>query len=344
LAEDNDINRQVASELLESAGASVRIATNGAEAVAAASAEDFDIVLMDVHMPVMDGMHASRVIREIDSPRAKVPVVALTANAMVEDRARCVASGMNDHLAKPIEQNALYATVLRWTRPGGAVAASARPGAGSADQCISSSLPAEEIRTAEVDVGSALLRLGGKQDLYARVARRFVEDADIAATLTGQLDRNDREEAMRTAHSIKGVAGMLGADALQRIAADLEGALRDGTDCAGLLAEFCTAYAQARDILAERFATEAPGSPPARGGDVSLASRAARLDSALAADSDEALQHFADIMDALEPHERPAFAEVGRLIADYDMPAARTALQAVVRRWLAARSAMAPEG
>jgi PAS domain S-box-containing protein len=337
LAEDNEINRQVACELLESAGASVRAATNGIEAVARVSAEDFDIVLMDVHMPGMDGLEAARAIRELDSARAKVPIVALTANAMVEDRARCVASGMNDHLPKPIEQQSLYSTVLRWTRRGDAGTGLIGSDAGSADQSLSVDVVADDTAV-RMDIDTAIRRLGGKPDLYARLARRFVEDADIGARLTGQLERNEREEAMRTAHSTCGVAGTLGAQALRRAAAELERALRSEADCGEQVAQFCTTYAEVRGKLAEHLGLEAQVATPGRVAEVNTGAIVARLDGALAADSDQALEHFEALRGALNEEEQPVLAEVGRLLANYDMPAARTALQVVARRWVVPRA------
>jgi two-component system sensor histidine kinase/response regulator len=338
LAEDNEINRQVASELLESAGASVQVAIDGVEAVAEVSAGDYDIVLMDVHMPGMDGLQAAGAIRRLESPRANVPIVALTANAMVEDRARCVAAGMNDHLPKPIEQQALYSMVLRWTRRAGAGAGLSGSAAASADQSICVARAGDEA-VLGIDVEAAIRRLGGKPDLYARLVRRFVEEADIAAKLTGQLDRNSREEATRTAHSINGVASTLGAKALQRAAAEAERSLRqriDGAevDCAESVAQLRIVYAQTRTNLAERFFPEAAVLSTDRTEDVKAGIIAARLDGALAADSDQALDHFQALMNALDEKEQPEFAEVGRCLASYDMPAARMALQVAARRWL----------
>ena len=120
LVEDNEMNQQVATELLESAGAVVTVANHGGEAVKLLTEgdriADFDIVLMDIQMPVMDGMTATRLLRK-DSRLQKLPILAMTAHALVEERQRCLDAGMNDHISKPIDPDDLFATVLRWATP-----------------------------------------------------------------------------------------------------------------------------------------------------------------------------------------------------------------------------------
>ena len=110
MVEDNDINRQVASEILASVGVSVTMATNGQEAVAAVTAGDFDAVLMDVQMPVMDGYEATRRLR-LDPRFQALPIIAMTAHAMAGDREKSLAAGMNDHVTKPIDPEALFRTL-----------------------------------------------------------------------------------------------------------------------------------------------------------------------------------------------------------------------------------------
>jgi len=111
LAEDNIINRLIARELLAHAGLVVEEAENGAIALELASSRRWDLILMDMQMPVMDGLDAARALRERGDA---VPIIAMTANAFVEDRAACLAAGMNDHIAKPVNPAALYAMLMRW--------------------------------------------------------------------------------------------------------------------------------------------------------------------------------------------------------------------------------------
>ena len=120
LVEDNEVNQQVATELLESAGASVRIANHGGEAVRILTEGEqpppFDIVFMDLQMPEMDGFTATRLLRT--QPRLQeLPIIAMTAHALVEERQRCLEAGMNDHVSKPIDPDALFATLMRWAKP-----------------------------------------------------------------------------------------------------------------------------------------------------------------------------------------------------------------------------------
>ena len=118
LVEDNDINQEIASELLREAGIDVVVANNGAEALEICKETGFDLVLMDIQMPVMDGLEAARRIRASDFPSAgTVPIVAMTANAMSGDREKSLAAGMNDHITKPIDCGELYTTLRRWMEP-----------------------------------------------------------------------------------------------------------------------------------------------------------------------------------------------------------------------------------
>ena len=111
-AEDNPINQLVAGELLQHVGLQVSIAGTGREAVSEASSQDFDLILMDMQMPDMDGLEATRMIRQLPL-HGRTPIVAMTANAFLEDQRACFDAGMNDHLSKPVAPQTLYATVLR---------------------------------------------------------------------------------------------------------------------------------------------------------------------------------------------------------------------------------------
>jgi PAS domain S-box-containing protein len=216
LVEDNAINQQIACELLGGAGAIVDVADNGRIAILRlAAGGEYDIVLMDLQMPEMDGYAATEAIRSDPSFR-NLPIVAMTAHAMAEERERCLSSGMNDHVSKPIDPDALFATVARWTGRGEAAPAGDRNAAHEAPAL-----------TDCLDIGDTLQRLGGNFELYRRLLRHFVsEHYDATAKIEAALASGKRDDAQHEAHAIKGVAGNLGAQPLYKAASDLERALR----------------------------------------------------------------------------------------------------------------------
>lgn len=231
LVEDNDINQQVARELLESVGMRVSIANNGKEGVEMVESRFWDLVLMDIQMPVMDGYEASRAIRELPGYQ-DLPIVAMTANAMSGDRELCLAAGMNDHVAKPIDPSNLYATLKKWIK--------IRDGLGTAPL---SSIDGKsgEVNFPEsiqgIDLEAGLSRVAGNEKLYLRLLRKFGSSQGAAVTeIQTILDSVGVGAAVERAHTLKGVAGNIGAMELHRIVASLELALTDGqSDVADLL-------------------------------------------------------------------------------------------------------------
>ncbi len=224
LVEDNDINQQIAVELLEGAGAKVKVANNGREAVEILSADpqpQFEVVLMDLQMPEMDGYQATAKLRA-DSRFKNLPIIAMTAHATLEERQRCLAAGMNDHISKPIDPANLFETVGRFYKPSGG-APSSQP-VGQVAEKKSTKLPPVE----GLDTRDGLARVGGNQELYLKLLRRFVEQqADAASQISAQLSAGDHATAERGAHTVKGVAGNLGAKPVQAAAAELEKAIRE---------------------------------------------------------------------------------------------------------------------
>ena len=220
LVEDNEINQEVARELLQRAGISVDLAENGQEAVERAAAGDYDAVLMDVQMPIMDGLEATRRIRALASARATVPIIAMTANAMAEDRQRCIEAGMNDHLGKPVDVNRLYALLGQWTGAGETSAPSrpshAKPIVGA--DVLSTDGSAEP----DFDFAAAIRQMADSRALWEKLARRFLAAPPAPAQIMELLGVGERESARRNAHSLKGVAATLCLLALRRAAAILE--------------------------------------------------------------------------------------------------------------------------
>ena len=217
VVEDNELNQQVARELLESAGIRVVIAGDGAEALALIDKDVFDAVLMDMQMPVMDGIAATLAIRRMPALR-KLPILAMTANAMVGDRERCIAAGMNDHIAKPIDPETLWNVLLRWLPDPGQQAAVPPPEADVR--------PAEQPRLEPIegiDVAQGLLRAFGREGLYRSVLQKFVTgQGQFRAEFAAAVTRSDWLTAERLAHSLKGNAAQIAAERLARQAAALE--------------------------------------------------------------------------------------------------------------------------
>jgi len=222
LAEDNKINQQVARELIVQAGLRVTIANNGEEAVALAQTTHFDAILMDIQMPEMDGFEATRIIRGQPS-ETQTPIIAMTANAMAGDREKCLDSGMNDHVAKPIEPKLLFETLVKWIPAG-------------QREPVPKPMPMEEKSTekimlpdhlAGIDMDIGLRRTGGNHALYRNLLKHFITDhGSDCQVITEALARGDIETAHRTAHTHKGVAGGIGALALYESAQKLETALK----------------------------------------------------------------------------------------------------------------------
>jgi len=209
LAEDNTMNQEVALALLEHAGVSADLASDGAAAVRMVREHRYDAVLMDMQMPVMDGIEAAAAIRALPG-REGLPVIAMTANAMAEDRERCLAAGMNDHIAKPIEPGILWQTLLRWARPD----TSAGPG------------PRLPRGIAGLDVDDALTRLAGRESLYLAVLRMFVDNhRRTQGDIRKALDDGRNNEALRLVHTLRGGAASIGARELVAAASGVEAAL-----------------------------------------------------------------------------------------------------------------------
>ncbi len=241
LVEDNEINRQVAREILAGAGLKVSIAGNGQEAVSAVMQNDYDAVLMDIQMPVMDGYTATREIREWEAGRRKtegkmgkpgrIPIIAMTAHAMSGDEQKSIEAGMDDHVTKPIEPDRLFATLVKWIRPRPrpvATNVSAPSAAGNAsapadatageteDSGLPESLPG-------FDLAEGLGRLQGNRKLYHKLLLNFADSyAASAAEIRQALEAADFEKAHSLVHSLKGVAGNLAANALQAATVALE--------------------------------------------------------------------------------------------------------------------------
>ena len=231
LVEDNAINQQVATELLEQAGMVLTVAQDGLKGLEVVQASFFDLVFMDIQMQVMDGYTATREIRKWEEAlpnkgegeRPRIPIVAMTANAMMGERGKCIDAGMDDYLSKPIDPDQLYAILLKWIKPG---------------ERELPLLPKQPVSDKEevtlplelqgIDVTSGLNRVLGNKKLYREVVLKFCSTyAQATNDIHNFIANDDISTALRLAHSIKGTAGNIGAGELQMAAAVVESALRE---------------------------------------------------------------------------------------------------------------------
>ncbi len=227
LVEDNPLNQQVGTELLAEAGITVDVAGNGRVGLEMAQRQPYDLVLMDMQMPEMDGLEATRRLRA-EPAFANLPIVAMTANALAEDRARCLAAGMNDFIAKPIEPNILWRVLQRFLGSTAGDASTlplaAPPRAMHRDE-HAAMRPLEAI--AALDLRSGLRRAMGRPQRYVATLREFAAgQGDAAERLADAMRAGDWDSAERVAHTLKGLAAHIGAETLQLQAGAMENAAR----------------------------------------------------------------------------------------------------------------------
>ena len=255
LAEDNEINQEVMVELLQRAGIRPVVAADGLIALQVAAERHFDLILMDMQMPRMSGLDATRGIRALPGYE-NTPIVAVSANAFTEDRDACRDAGMDDFLAKPVDPRILYATLARWlpqeSGPG--------PAGDTADAEVNVSEPGLDPDEAVLCRNVGLRNLDGRVDAYDRLLQRFaVGHASDCEEISAALVRRDLDSARRIAHTLKGMAGTLGAANLSTAAYKLEQGLHQGLEPKLLVALLAHANAALKLLLrrVERFRAEA---------------------------------------------------------------------------------------
>jgi PAS domain S-box-containing protein len=226
LVEDNEINQEVAREILEDFGLQVEIASHGKEAVKMVSRQSYDLILMDMQMPVMDGLEATRQIRLLKSG-VNVPIIAMTANAFDENRKRCQDVGMNDFVAKPVEPSCLKATLSHFIPD-------SNPGTEGRTFITASAItePTSEVHKAQlIDLQIGLSYFVGRRERYKKMLGKFSESqAETATHIAACLREGDTETAERLAHSLKGNAATLGIEAVHQLAFSIESGIRAGSN------------------------------------------------------------------------------------------------------------------
>ncbi|MGZ8219414.1 ATP-binding protein, partial [Methylomagnum sp.] len=318
LVEDAELNQEMMRELLEQAGLRVRLANNGEEALRAVAEALPDGVLMDCQMPVMDGFEAARRLRA-EARCRDLPIIALTANAMAGDREMCLAAGMNDFLAKPVDFGELYAALARWIRP--------RQAAGLAAPAPADSGP---LRLPGIDTALGLARVGGKPSLYLKLLAKF-RDGESGRFRERFLEAQrvgDWDTLTRLAHTLKGTTRTLGINQLGDLADGLEDAARR-TQTEGLAARFTALDAEFGRVLAGLAGVDgsenvAPGATdPAN-----LRLLLRELDGRLEERDTAAIEWVARLEHAMADSELGTEAgEIGRAIARYDFLDARARLR-----------------
>jgi PAS domain S-box-containing protein len=319
VVEDNPINQQVAQELLAHEGAEVSIASSGQQGIdlIAQRPGSFDAVLMDIQMPGMDGYTATRLIRQ--QVGSGLPIIAMTANALPQDRQASLDAGMDDHIGKPIDLNGLVATLLRHCRGDSAAAAPTAP---------TTDLTMHDAATQE-----ALARLGHNYPLFARMVNAFCsQQGDTVKRLQQLLQRGDRTTALRELHSLKGLAATLGARRLARQAAEAEERLRQSDDPSAsallldslhpLLESTCGQLEQLAEQLAPSHASGVTMAETERLDPAALCLRLERLEALLAAANLKALDEFAHLKEEFGPALGQHLAALEESMARLDLPAA----------------------
>lgn len=224
LVEDNEINQEVARELLEGVGLDVSIAANGHEALKAVRKKKFDAVLMDIQMPVMDGFQATHEIRK-DEQFEKLPIIAMTAHAMAGDKEKCINAGMNDYISKPIDPADLFTSLVKWIEPAKRGLPSEYLAKRKTPTAPEVDLPFDKLEG--VDIEDGLKRVGGKKKMYLDLLKRFLDSqGNMDILIQAALDESDKELAERLAHTIKGVSGNIGALELYKVSEVLESTIR----------------------------------------------------------------------------------------------------------------------
>ncbi|WP_088967738.1 response regulator [Vogesella sp. LIG4] len=322
LAEDNDINQQIARELLESAGASVAIANNGREAIemlAAAGQAYYDIVLMDLQMPEMGGIEAMQHIRA-SAQLADLPIIAITAHAQAEEYQRCIEAGMVDHIAKPLEPLGMLQTVARWIRRAPAVATQAEK-MPSAQVTPGTRLPAPSV---------GLKRAAGNQDPYHKLLQQFVENqAGAGEHILQLLQAGDLAGAEREAHTVKAVACNLGLHQLQASAEALESEIRGNRPPESALSNFQADLDAAVQKLRNFAPSVTGGSQPPIGETIAAANHLVTL---LARADGEAVDYFFEQTAALKALlANKDFASLEMEVTNYDFDGALDRLHRVAQ-------------
>jgi polar amino acid transport system substrate-binding protein len=330
LVEDNVINQQVAQEILEGMGLLVHTVNNGQEAVDTLDQHSYDLVLMDLQMPEMDGYEATRRIRA-DAKYDQLPLIAMTAHAMADEREHCLDVGMNEHVPKPIDPAHLYKVLCQWLEP----AISQAPQETTRDSQSERQFPTN---LTGIDLLWGIERVGGNEQLYLNLLTEFVSNhGQDLAKLETNLQRSDIDSARRTLHTLEGVSGNIGAHTLQQAAKELHRHLSkdNASQTSSLPDTFSQAFVQLfneiRSFLADLAtpldATASDATVKPAETDIAIDKLIKSLDDMLAAGNPDAKGLFQTLHQTLNQQDHAEITDcLAKQIRDYDFDLARETL------------------
>jgi HPt (histidine-containing phosphotransfer) domain-containing protein len=292
-------------------------------------------------MPEMDGYTATRLLRT-DARFRKLPIIAMTAHALVEEKQRCLDAGMNDHVTKPIEPDALFAALQRWAKPRPEPAAEPKPAAETKPAAAATEVILPEVEG--IDVAGGLRRVAGNKRLYRSLLEQFArKQAGAGEQIAAALSKADVELAGRIAHTVKGVAGNLGIESILRAAERIEHGIRTkDPSVSGLLPEFESALAGVADRIGRALRDTMPAAPEAespRNFDAKAAGEAlSRIKSLIEASDGDAVNALTDVESAVGTVVgKTAFDAIRSALDEFDFETALTRLNEIEERCMAAK-------
>ncbi len=330
LVEDNKMNQQVASEFLTLVGIDVAIAENGLEAIQMVQQTPYDLILMDIQMPKMDGITAAGKIREMGGKMTSIPIIAMTANAMASDRIKSLDAGMNDHVSKPVDPRKLYACIIRWLN--GKILSEAYWGT---EDLQDFSDPEMADRLPGLDVSKALTGLGGNWILYDSLLAEFINTYEgVTGRIRQFVATGELESAVRETHTAKGLSATIGAIGLSRAFKRVEAAFEKGDfsldealqDLDETLVPVVTAISRALPLVEDASTTQADGP---RHTPSELAGRLKELLQLIDSNNMTAEDVFKEVRDQLKETYPDETAQAEQAIAALDFKTAYDTLHSI---------------
>lgn len=325
VAEDNEINQQIAKEILEGADIKVKIANNGVEAVDLATSRMFDAILMDIQMPAMNGLEAAQKLRTMPSLES-TPIIAMTAHALTGDREKSLAAGMNDHITKPIDPDLLMDTLSRWLPDLSEVQKK------ESVQCLSLEEIGLPTSLPGIDVEGALRRIRGNCTLFHKLLLEFATSCkDIPDRMEILIDEQQHDDVRALLHMLRGVAGNVGAEDVLRATEALSLALRSGEENVDEL--LLALKAEMQTVL--KGLKELPQTLQATGGGAATSQEISvqdleRLTELLRLHDMEARNAFAELQPALEQFMPEEANDLGKRLGAFDFSGATAALEVIL--------------